>query len=219
MSAQGKRMAFINAQNAIKRSGQSTAKAVLSQSYLRLEVPLTTTSTQFTFDVLVNENLNQNSVTQQKLNLQDAFYVSEVGMYVGIATTSATTETNVQLYTYPNPNVFTTTNASTSLYSLYNGFLQLTINQRTIVPSWDMQRHLFIPQTQKTGAATPPLDQMEAIHQGMYPAEPAWVLSGAKKNVLQAVLPGNLTAVQATVQTRLILILRGVLAQNVTSVR
>jgi hypothetical protein len=217
MNPQGKRMAFNNARNAIKRSGQSAAHAVLSQSYLRLEVPLTTTQTQYTFDVLVNENLNPNNITQQKLNLQDAFYASEIGLYVATAASAVVSETNVKLYSYPNPQIFTTANAAASLYTLYNGFIQLTINQRTIVPNWDNERHLFVPQTQQTAAATPPIDQFEAGHQGMYPAEPAWVLSGGKKNVLQVVMPAALTAIQAN--SRLVLILRGVLAQNVTSVR
>lgn len=217
MSAIGKRLAFQNAKNAITRAGLNPGAAVLSQSYLRFEAPLSTTTATYTFDVLVNENTNPNNVTQQKLALQDAFVISELGIY--LATSDGTTgDTKPKLYSYPSPTVFTTT-TSAAAYTLYNGMLQLTVNQRTIVTAWDAYRHLYVPQTQNVVNATggtAPQDQFEGNHAAMYPVEPNITLVGSKKNLLQLVLPGAISSVLSN--SRVVVIARGILAQNVTPV-
>jgi len=141
----GQRLAFQNASNAVKRAGQSPANAVLSQSFLRLETGLVTGNTQYKFDILVNENTQTtNFNTQLKLNLQDSFIVSQIGFF--LAAPSSATATDFRLMTYPNRTAFA--NAST-LNSIYNGFMSLTINQRTIIPNWDLYKHLDVPQTQQ----------------------------------------------------------------------
>jgi hypothetical protein len=51
---------------------------------------------------------------------------------------------------------------------------------------------------------------------GFYPAEPNIVLVGSKKNILQLVMPNALATV--TANSRVVCIVRGILAQNVTPV-
>lgn len=208
----GTRLAFQNAAAAMKRDGKSVAGAVLSQSYLRFEVGLTTNQTQYKFDVLVNEtNNSQNFLTTNKLNLQDAFYMSEIGFFVAAPTSVA--DTAYELYSYPNITAFTAPNAD-QLKSLYNGYASLTINQRVILPFWDLARHYQVNQTQQTGATN--YDQLDLGKDGFYPVEPNLVLAGDKKNILTVTLPTGLTAVAAN--SRLICIVRGILAQNISSV-
>jgi len=222
----GQRLAFQNAANAVKRAGQNPANAVLSQSYLRLETGLVAGNTQYKFDVLVNENTQTtNFNTQLKLNLQDSFIVSQIGFF--LASPSTNTATNFRLLTYPNKTVFSGANEATSLNSIYNGFMSLTINQRTIIPNWDLYKHLDVPQTQQNmvtaGITTAPAgggvftdDQNNAGDFGFFPCEPNIVLVGSKKNDLTVTIPSGLTAVKT--DSRLVCIFRGILAQNSTSV-
>jgi hypothetical protein len=221
MSSQiGQRLVFQNSKNAIKRAGLNPASAVLSQSYLRFEVPLSTSTTTYTFDTLVNENTNPNYVTQNKLNLQDAFVVSGIGFFLAVTPTGATTDTAFPLYSYPNQVAFASA-TDTDAYTIYNGNMQLTVNQRTIITGWDLTRHYFVPQTQGlvTRAATSPfnaIDQLSLATDGFYPAEPNIVMVGSKKNILQVQLNTGLATVQAN--SRLVCVFRGILAQNVTPV-
>ena len=167
-------------------------------------------------NVLVNEQYQAAFVTNNLLNLQDAFVVSEVGIFLATAASSSTTETNVKLYTYPSPTVFTGTGVQAGCYDIYNGNMSLSVNQRTILPYWDVQRHMFIPQTQLTAATNSPIDQYEGNHAGYYPAEPNIVLVGSKKNILQIQLDAAPSGIVAN--SRLVIIFRGILMQNVTPV-
>lgn len=235
----GSRMAFQNAANAVKRAGLNPANAVLSQSYLRCEVILSASTTSYKFDVLVNESTNGTINTQQKLNLQDAFVVNQIGFY--LACPSSSTDTTFRLLTYPSINVttgfvgtgtaFSNTTAAQA-YAIYNGAMQLNVNQRTVLTAWDLQRHLFIPQVQlgagnvttaafsaPTGSATVGHiydDHFNAADFGMYPVEPNVVLAGNKKNDLTVSMPIAPSSVPAS--SRLVFIARGILAQNVTPI-
>jgi len=221
MSSQiGQRLVFQNSKNAIKRAGLNPASAVLSQSYLRFEVPLAVGTTTYTFDTLVNENTNPNYVTQNKLNLQDAFVTSAIGFFLAVPASSATTETAFPLYSYPNQVAFASA-SDVDAYTIYNGNMQLTVNQRTIMTGWDLSRHYFVPQTQGlvTRASSSPynaIDQLDLASDGFYPAEPNIVMVGSKKNILQVNLNTGLASIQAN--SRLVCVFRGILAQNVTPV-
>ena len=107
-STVGTRLAFEKAKEAIQRAGFSLGQAVLSQSYLRLEVSLSTTVTNYQFPVLINDVSSTNTAafnTEQRLQLQDAFYVSSIGLF--FAKPSSTTDTAFQLVSYPNSQLFT----------------------------------------------------------------------------------------------------------------
>lgn len=223
-SAVGSRLAFEKAKEGIQRAGFSLGQAVLSQSYLRLEVSLSTTNTLFTFPVLQNDTTANNSAafnTENRLALQDAFYCSQIGLFFGVP--SSSTATNYQLVTYPNVSIFSAANTATSLFNWYNSTLSLTVNNRQIVPAWDMYRHYDVPQTQQQTApyyaanTVPFKDQQSGSDSSFVPVEPGWVLVGSKQNVLQVQLKTAMAAVETN--SRAILILRGHLAQNVTPVR
>jgi len=99
----------------------------------------------------------------------------------------------------------------------------LTVNNRQIVPAYDLYRHYSVPQQQTTADADYTSsgidyrDQQDGGTSGFYPIEPGWVLVGSKQNTLQVQLASAMAAVESN--SRAILILRGHLAQNVTPVR
>lgn len=238
----GSRMAFQNAANAVKRAGLNPGGAVLSQSYLRMEVPLSASTTSYKFDVLVNESVNGSINTQQKLNLQDAFVVNQIGFYLAVP--SSSTDTTFRLLTYPivNPTPGTGTvgtfaysstlasNTAAQAFAIYNGFMQLNVNQRTVITAWDLMRHLYIPQVQAgmtypTAAAAivaagtvyhAPDDFYNAADMGLFPTEPNIVLAGNKKNDLTVTLPVAPAAIPTN--ARLVCRMLGILAQNVTPI-
>jgi hypothetical protein len=235
----GQRLNFLNASAAIKRAGMNPGKAVLSSSYLRLETLINATSspTNLRFDVLVNENTQQATFpTQQKLNLQDAFVCSSIGLYLGCPAT--TTDSTFRLLSYPSVgNILGTAGnfqaaQAAAAQVIYNGYLSLTINQRTILPYWDLARHLDIPQTQAAAVvasntaapATPNFwhftdDFFDGGDSAQYPCEPNIIFSGAKKHDLTVTLPSGIPTTSLPANgIRVVLLLRGILAQNVTSV-
>jgi hypothetical protein len=223
-STVGTRLAFEKAKQAINTAGFSLGQAVLSQSYLRLEVSLSTTITSYQFPVLTNDVSSSNTQsfnTEQRLNLQDAFVCSSIGLF--FCKPSSTTATNFQLFTYPNSQNFTASNTASSLLNWYNSSLTLTVNNRQIVPAYDLYRHYSVPMQQQVTApyysanTATFLDQQSGADSAFYPVEPAWVLVGSKQNSLQVQLPQAMAAVETN--SRAVLILRGHLAQNVTPVR
>ena len=215
----GARLVFDNAKNLVSNAGFSVGQAVLSQSYIRSEVAMSTSTTSYQIPILVNSTgSTTNFNTNQLLNLQDAFVISSIGLFVSIPATSTTTA--FPLYTYPNATAFSTSGAATALYNLYNGKLSVVVNNRQIVPAWDLYRHLYVPQTQQGAASTATtIDQNDATEFGYYPVEPNIVLVGSKNNVISLDLPGAISTLQAGVAPRIVVIMRGILAQNVTPVR
>lgn len=215
----GQRLIFDNAKNLVNNAGFSAGQAVLSQSYIRSEVAMSTTTTSYQIPILVNSvGAGTNFATNNLLNLQDAFVVSSIGIFTAIP--AAATTTAFPLYTYPNALAYSTVGAAAALYNLYNGKLSVVVNNRQIVPSWDLYRHLYVPQTQQGAAATATtIDQNDATEFGYYPVEPNIVLVGSKNNVISLELPGAISTLQATTAPRIVVIMRGILAQNVTPVR
>jgi len=219
MTQHGARLVFDNAKNLVNNAGFSAGQAVLSQSYIRSEVAMSTSTTSYQIPIQVNSTgANTNFATNQLLQLQDAFVVSSIGIFAAIPATSTTTA--FRLYTYPNTTAFSTAGAATALYNLYNGKMSVVVNNRQIVPSWDIYRHLYVPQTQQGAASTATTqDENDATEFGYYPVEPNIVLVGSKNNVISLELPGAISTLQASTAPRIVMIMRGILAQNVTPVR
>lgn len=208
----GARLVYKNAQDALVRAGVNPQSAVLSQSYLRFEHTLSTTKTSYDFGVLNNQTIGGSSQfpTENRLNLQDAFYIAEIMVYIGKA--SSTTDASYKLHSYPNSVTFTT--GAASLFTLYNGILSLTVNNRQIVPTSDLTKFLQVPQTQLTGAANSPIDQFDGAWANV--VEPNLVLIGSKNSLFNITIPSAFTTLDAN--TRVIILCRGILAQNVTVV-
>jgi len=216
----GARLVFDNAKALVSAAGFNVNQAVLSQSYIRSEVAMSTSTTSYHIPVLINDTQNGSSfATENRLQLQDAFVVSSIGIFV--SRPAASTTTAFPLYTYPNAQAFSTSGAADALYNLYNGSLSVTVNNRQIVPSWDIYRHLYVPQTQQatsTGTNTA-IDQNDAAEYGYYPVEPNLVLVGSKNNQISLNLPAAIGTLQATTAPRIVVIFRGILGQNITPVR
>ncbi len=186
----------------------------LSQSSLRLEQPTSTTSTLYNFPVLNNiQNQQQAFNTELRLAQQDSFVPTSVGIFTGLP--SSPTDTTFKLMAYPNP--FILTNA-VQMQAYYNGTLSIMINNVQYTQKWDLWRHWKSNQTQQTaplGAASPE-DQFDGSEDGFYPMQPFILLIGSQNIVVNIQIPVAPTAVDPN--SRLIILLRGVQAQNSTVV-
>jgi len=214
----GSRMVFENAKTLVRSLGYSVEHAKLTQSYLRSEVALSTSIANYHLPVLVNDTQNGASrINQKSLNLQDIFVLTDLAVYIGVG---SATSTKAQLYSYPNSSIFTSA-TDDDLWSIYNGYLNLTINNEQVLPAWDVLRHYFAPQTQGgvgiTAQTVFPVDQFDASNDGFYPVEPGIVMNGAANINFQLTANGA----PATVLTNsfICVIQRGILCQNVTTVK
>lgn len=219
-SQTGARLVYRNAVKSMIRAGVDPKSAVLSQSYLRFEQKVSSTKTTYNFGVLVNDAGNSGTaprITEQRLNLQDSFYVSSV--QVLIANPASDTATNFPLYSYPSNKAWS---ATTDWYNLYNSFLTLTVNNRTIVTAWDVARHFEANTTQYSTTAptqTGLTDEYNGLNNGACECEPNWVLIGSKNNNLSINLPQAISAITGgNPSSYIVILMRGILAQNVTVV-
>lgn len=206
------RMVYDNARTLLAGAfpGQNIRQFKCTQSYLRLELALSTTITNYQFQIL-NQTTGSQFNTEQRLNLQDSFVVSSLGVFIALP--ASATATAFELDTYCNTVKYT--NAA-AMNAIYNGQLQVKINNDVVVPAWDLQQHFYRPQTQLTAAANTPQDQKRLAEDSMVAVEPNIIAIGSKNTQISIVLPTALTAVDAN--SRLVLLMRGVLAQNSTVV-
>lgn len=195
--------------------------------FIRSEVVLGTTN-EITFKIGVNEQANGQNIfpTENRLALNDAFFVKEWGVMFYAYDTSGTPEAQAlararaRLHTWANPNVFNA--ASVSVDSAYNGKLSLRVDDTVFVDSMDMLRFMRIGTAQEgvelsTGATSPAYLGDTFLNSEMFAHEtnPLVRLNGMGKNVLRVQLPSteNFAAVsgQAIVA---VAYLRGWLSQN-----
>ena len=187
----------------------------LTQTTLRMEQPLLTTTTIYNF-LPVNIIQSQTAFnTETRLNQQDTFVPTSIGVFVGKPGSS--TDTAFKLLTYENPAIFTAA-ASLQLVALWNsGYMQITVNKDIKTINWDLWRHYYAPQTQQTGAIGlgSPTNQ-QCGDDGFYPMEPYVLMIGSQGIQIQISMPLALSTVDAN--SRLIVVARGVMAQNSTVV-
>jgi len=209
----GARLVFDNAKRLVENAGFNVNQAVLSQSYLRSEVAISTSVTNYHIPILINDTIGTAYATEQRLQLQDAFVLSSLGVFVAEPDGEVA---NFKLYSYASPQL---TNAA-ALTTLWNsGSINMVFNNRQIMPAWDVYRHYEVPQTQYNtqGGANAGIDQISGANTGLYPVEPNVVLVGSKNLQVSLTLPEAIS--DAGNGSRIVVIFRGILAQNVTPVR
>lgn len=141
----------------------------LSQSYLRAETALETTSViPFEFQ---SSQVTTSIVTENLLSLNDEFAIGQLGVFlkqVGSDTPTDLQHLNSQLLTWNDPQTFTGTNAA-NIGSIYNGTFSFTINRTQYIPAIDTRDFRRVPNTQQnnnvlaSGTATTPADTFSPI--------------------------------------------------------
>ena len=216
------RLVFENAKNFVQSQGYDVSQAVLTQSYVRSEVAISSSVTNYRLPIVVTDTTNGASAfnTERRVNLQDVHVVSS--LFIGLAVPSSSTDAAFPVLSYPSTATgqLSTANADAAL-TLYNGFLTMQVNNQNILPAWDILRHYYVPQTQGgvgiTAQTIFPIDQWDAGEAGFYPVEPNILLNGGANIVANIVLPAAISSVASN--SRIVAIFRTILCQNVTSVK
>jgi hypothetical protein len=218
----GNRLVFENAKTLIQQLGYDASHAVLTPSFLRSEVLLTTSAASYHVPVLVNDNTNGTpTVREQRLALQDLFIVSSIQF---LLTSGSSTSGSAKNYTYPNLTAFST--GAAQLYTLYNGYFSIQVNNQNVLPKWSMLQHLDVPQQQQNtnfnaATATSPaqyaIDQTSFDTYALQVCEPNIVLNGASNIQASIILPAAPSTLDSN--TYVATLWYGILAQNCTSVK
>lgn len=213
-TSQSVRQNFEVAKATLMRAGIDANATKLTQHTLRFEATLTSTSTSIQFGVLVNQSspgvTNGSSYnTENKLNLQDAFFCHEIGLF--LAKASSTTDTTFRLNTYPDQGQFAT--GYTNLYTIYNSNLSLSVDNNQVVPFLDCERFLNIPNPNYSAAANAQIAAIDGTTQGFTPIEPMLIFNGTQNIAMKLNLPAAIATLDSN--TRVVVMLRGHLAQNV----
>jgi hypothetical protein len=230
---------------------------IATQGFLRLGQSVQATLNTINFNVLQNQGTVR--ATERRLNVTDMFTVTHWALYLvkagGTAGGGGTTATDADIaiarnYTYPNPYVFATaaqgnptflqnqaaaqlipqTTESNKLYSIYNGFINVTIDREVVIDSYDTMRFLRVPTSQQqmaqAAAAIAPgaaligysagatFDQWESANYGFSEVDPQFTLNGIGDNNISIQLPGALSLAGASSQNFVFLQLRGIRWQN-----
>jgi hypothetical protein len=199
----GARMVFDNVKSKTEKNLRTT------QSFLRLEQALAVGKTLYQFPVMVNETQLGIYNTEQRLNGNDSFVISSMGIF--LAAPTAATDAAYKLYTFPSPEAFTTALSAAAAMVLYNSRLSVAVNNNKLLPAWDILRHFKVPQTQFTAATNSPATQVDGAEDGWYPVEPNITLLGNLNNVIQIEFPVGLTTLHPL--SRIVLIFRGIIVQ------
>ena len=217
----GARLTFENAKTFVQSQGYDVSQAVLTQSYVRSEVAISSSVTNYRLPIVITDTANGAAFnTEKRVQLQDVAVVSS--LFIGLAVPSSSTDAAFPVLSYPSTstNQFTTAQADAAL-TLYNGFLTMQVNNQNILPAWDILRHYYVPQTQGgvgiTAQTIFPIDQWDAGEAGFYPVEPNILLNGGANIVANIVLPAAISSVASN--SRIVAIFRTILCQNVTSVK
>jgi hypothetical protein len=209
--------------NCYKALGKGNVR--LTQSTLILSKPLSASQTTYSFDVLETQNATLVG-TEQRLNLNDEFIITQLGIYLQATVTDGAGAVNygTKWFSYVPAQV----NAGAGVLNpVYNGSLQIAVNNVVYLDKFDTGKSLCVPRTQDANFTTPSnatLGSTNYNKDGMVQIEPMLTLSGAKKNNLiinlaSAATPFSLTTTSNTGTTkyvfdRIAIVCRGLNAQN-----
>jgi hypothetical protein len=212
-------LTFENARSFVQSQGYDVSQAVLTQSYVRSEVAISASVTNYRLPIVITDNSSTIFNTMRPVNLQDVHVVSS--LFIGLAAPSSSTDTAFPVCSYPSIGAgFSAAQADAAL-TLYNGFLSIQVNNQNVLPAYDILRSYYVPQTQGgvgiTAQTIFPVDQWDASDNGFYPIEPNLLLNGGANIVASVVLPAAISTVKA--DSRIVAIFRTILCQNVTSVK
>lgn len=187
---------------------------LLTFSTLRLET-FVTGATTFNLPILtgqVGPGMGNVLNTEIRLETNDNFHVAAIGFY--IALTTASTDTNFVLKTYPNEIEFGAATA-VDYRQIYNGIMKVNVNQVDVLTNYALADHWYVPQTQRISiAAASNRDELQVANDGVLPLAPSIMLSGAYTNTITITLPNAIANLVAANNSRMIVRFLGLRAQN-----
>jgi hypothetical protein len=216
------REVYLNSAALIAKAGYSVERAKLTQSEIRCEVAMSTSTTRFHLPILVNDQQNGTAFSSEnRLRLTDVFLVSGIRMFA--AKPASATAAAGRLYSYGNRTAFNSANTATSIDNAFaNGFLTGLIDNDQVLPYWATNKHWRVPATQDaanadyTASAISTVDSNDYSEDTLYPVEPNIVLAGNANLDFNFNIVSAMTAIESN--SRFVFVFDGVLAQNVSKI-
>lgn len=199
-------------------------QAIIVQHTLVSNVLMNASTTNFHIPILANDQRNGTNafITENRLQLQDLFVVTEIGMFVAVPT--GATDGRFPIYSYPPPTVFSTANTAAAVQGAYaQGRISQSSNNQVISPFWDTYKHYAVPQTQIASAVgyststNATVGSVDGATDGFYPVTPGWVFNGGGNLDLNFIIPQNMAAIETN--SRFVFMFRGFLLQNASAVK
>ncbi len=192
----------------------------LTENTIRLETALTANNSVFTFGVTPQQQSSSGIqyLTEERVKQTDTFIVNAYAIQVGLPLTSDKNDAGWRPKSYANPFEWGAADADLINNLVFgSGNLSIIVNNDVLIPNADLQKHLYIPETQATAApgAGSPLDQIAGATDGFVSCEPNVYFVGPRNNVVTVTLKKAMAALAAT-NARVILTARGFTAQNST---
>lgn len=214
----GERNAFSLIKKAYAKVGR---KPITTASTLRLQVPLSSNKTLFTFPILQGDE--QTAYNEAiLLNRADAFTCTSMGLFIGGLNPDGTSNTtsSYPLYAYPSFAVNTAiTTAPNAIF--FNSTLNISINNVQYLQNFDTYRmyeagvdqQARVPATNVTSVPTAATsqysDSVKGTNNGFVNLVPTLQFSGSSKISITLNLPTALTVTNSPI---LVLIFRGFLS-------
>jgi hypothetical protein len=207
----GERQAFSIIKKAYSKLNR---KPITTASTLRLQVPLTSNKTQFTFPILQGD---EQTVYNEAvlLNRADAFTCTSMGLFVGGLNADGTSNTtsSYPLYSYTSNAVNTAITASPNAL-FFNSQLNISINNVQYLQNFDTYRFYEAGVNQQnrlfgTGGSATSSDSVKGANNGFVNLVPTLQFSGTSKISITLTLPTALTVINSPI---LVLMFRGFLS-------
>ena len=221
----------------------------LTMGFLKTMTSVTVNTSVLQFPIVDTQQITNAQINSlmRLISMQDSFLVGSISVYLleyyfadgNQGSPDFTTDS-----TYFTPITYASAFHDSSISPWFDkawaiiwlGYLSVEVDKKVVIPYWDTDRHLYIPQQQATNfpvsGLTPdqwPLfqDQYDASTDGFYPMEPTLVFGGGRQNVVKLQLPANVPLVSPLTDAgygtdfvvKCVLMCRGILAQNSTAVR
>jgi len=204
-------------EKAIADGQKAPGMPLLTESQLRLESFVNTTTTRYTFGVLtsdVSPGTTGVNATEVRLQTNDNFHIRSIAFYV--AFTEASTDTSYRLLSYFSDNVTGSVADTLNYEGIYNnGLLNINVNQVDVLTNYRLSKHKLVPQTQRISVAVDTAyDQINMQSDGIVNLSPAIMLSGAYTNTITVQLAAAITSAVASNNSRMVVIFDGIRASN-----
>jgi hypothetical protein len=111
---------------------------------LRLEKAVNASATSYQFPVLGEDGTT--SLTEKRLNRSDTFFVVKHGVLLGLRNTDE--PSRMKLFSYNSPafqNAIGTAGLTADLLAIYNGSLEIALDQKQVIQNFDLNMFLHRP--------------------------------------------------------------------------
>lgn len=162
---------------------------VIAPSFIRMEAYLVNGKAEYEF---FHRLLGNEAATERKLNEQDAFRITDVGIF--LMQESTTVPGIGLLSTYPNPQQFPDEAGfveNKHLEHIYNGFIKLKVGDTIYVPDMPVLDARVVNTAQQTALATN--DSERHPGDGFIPTTPQYTIYGRETNEIKLAVPASST--------------------------